>query len=82
METNCTDTEIQRVLNRSLILIPYPDNNWNDQIEVCMTKAVIISLLVYALCLPLPSLHDFEIFLLLVDILVGQACSQKRQVSA
>ena len=34
MQTNCTDTEIQRVLNKSLILIPYPDNNSNNQNEV------------------------------------------------
>ena len=25
METNCTDTDMMMVLNRSLILTPYPD---------------------------------------------------------
>ena len=25
METNCTDTDMMKVLNRSLILTPYPD---------------------------------------------------------
>ena len=26
METNCTDTDMITVLNRSLVLIPYPDD--------------------------------------------------------
>ena len=26
METNCSDTDMMKVLNRSLILIPYPDD--------------------------------------------------------
>ena len=34
METNCTDTEIQRVLNRSLILTPYPYNKSNNDVDV------------------------------------------------
>ena len=35
METNCTDTEMRTVLNRTLVLIPYPDNsNISNQNEV------------------------------------------------
>ena len=29
METNCTDTDMMTVLNRSLVLIPYPDDGLN-----------------------------------------------------
>ena len=31
METNCSDTDMMKVLNRSLILIPYPDNSGNTE---------------------------------------------------
>ena len=27
METNCSETDMMKVLNRSLILMPYPGNN-------------------------------------------------------
>ena len=27
METNCTDIEMRKVLNRALLLVPYPDSN-------------------------------------------------------
>ena len=36
MDTNCTDTDMMMVLNRSLILTPYPDIGLEDN-KVCTT---------------------------------------------
>ena len=47
METNCTDIEIQRVLNRSLIFIPYPDNNSNGQNDQKYECLHIVSTFMY-----------------------------------
>ena len=31
METNCSDTDMMKVVNRSLTLTPYPDNSGNTE---------------------------------------------------
>ena len=41
METNCSEHDIMRVLNRSLVLLPYPDNT-NSQIEVIQYVIIIL----------------------------------------
>lgn len=39
METNCSDSDMMKVLNKSLILVPYPDNE-NEQ-QVYFSKALV-----------------------------------------
>ena len=39
METNCSDSDMMKVLNKSLILVPYPDNK-NEQ-QVYFSKTLV-----------------------------------------
>ena len=44
METNCSETEMMKVLNRSLVFIPYPDigdfNNFKKAVTTIATQLI------------------------------------------
>ena len=44
METNCTDTEMRKVLNRTLVLVPYPNNNNNNSNSQNEVSSMLVSL--------------------------------------
>ena len=48
METNCSDTDMMKVLNRSLILIPYPEfyNTIKVYIYIIVYKQIASSIIV------------------------------------
>ena len=42
METNCSETEMMKVLNRSLVFIPYPDiGDFNNFMKTVIASCVI-----------------------------------------
>ena len=43
METNCSDTDMMKVLNRSLILIPYPEFYNTIKVHVIVYKMQALS---------------------------------------